>query len=58
MILEVGSNGLPEGSHNAQLGFVQADAEFGVLCHDPVVTRQGDKAAPGRAGPLAERRTD
>lgn len=58
MILEVGSTGLPEGSHNAQLGFVQADAEFGVLCHDPVVTRQGDKAAPGWAGPLAERRTD
>lgn len=58
MTLDVGGIGLPEGSHNAQLGFVQANAEFGVLHHDPVVTRQGNKTASRRAGPLAKRRKE
>lgn len=56
MTTEVKNTGLPEGSHNAQLGFVQANAEFGVLCHDSVVTRQGNEAASGRTGPLARRK--
>lgn len=56
MTLEVGGTGLPEGSHNAQLGFIQADVEFGVVHHDPVVTGQGNETASRRAGPLAKRR--
>lgn len=58
MTIEAKDTGLPEGSHNAQLGFVQANAEFGVLCHDSVVTRQGNEAASGRTGPLARRRKE
>lgn len=48
--------GIPEGSHNAQLGFVQANDVFGVLHHDSVVTRQGNEASSSWAGSLARRK--
>ena len=46
---------LPEGGDDAQLSLVQPDGVFGVVSQDPVVTAEGQQAAPRGAGSLQGR---